>query len=209
MVLLRLLLALVVVLFHTGMVSRYLMDSHTAVNAFFIISGFYMALILDQKYGSSPAGLKAFAINRFLRLYPLYAAVFILTIGWYLTRLVMIGDRNPVPGIIALQGTLAWWQGFGIWVSNLSLIGLDFICTWDWSPAAGLLFLPPGAAVSAGDSLNLASTGWVIQAWSISMLDFASQRFEAHHSGPGVIRLNSLRSAVGTLIPFSLCPTRC
>jgi peptidoglycan/LPS O-acetylase OafA/YrhL len=145
------------------------MDSHTAVKAFFIISGFYMALILDQKYGRSPAGLKAFAINRFLRLYPLYAVVFILTIGWYLTRLVMIGDRTPVPGIIALQGTLALWQVFGIWVSNLSLIGLDFICTWDWSPAAGLLFLPPSAAVSAGDSLNLATTVWVIQAWSISM----------------------------------------
>jgi peptidoglycan/LPS O-acetylase OafA/YrhL len=166
---LRFLLAMVVVLFHYQTVVSGIMDSHTAVKAFFMISGFYMALILDQKYGGSTAGLRAFAINRFLRLYPLYAVVLILTIGWYLTRLVMIGDRTPVPGIIALQETLAGWQIFGIWVSNLSLIGLDFICTWDWSPEAGLLFLTPTAAASAGDSLNLASTVWVIQAWSISM----------------------------------------
>lgn len=167
--LLRFLLAIVVVLFHNGIASGYLMDSHTAVKAFFLISGFYMALILEQKYGSSPAGLRAFAINRFLRLYPLYAVVLALTIGWYLTRLAIIGNNTPTPGIIAMQGALNWWQLLGLWSSNLSLMGLDFICTWDWSPSAGLLFLPAHAAVSAGDSLNLGTTVWVIQAWSISM----------------------------------------
>lgn len=167
--LLRFLLAIVVVLFHYGATAGFLMDSHTAVKAFFMISGFYMALILDQKYGRSPGGLRAFFINRLLRLYPLYAIVLVLTVTWYLLRLVMIGDRTPVPEIIAMREFLNAWQIAGIWASNLSLIGLDFICTWDWSAETGLTFLKSTDGVGEVKSVNLGATIWVIQAWSISM----------------------------------------
>jgi len=44
-----------------------------AVEAFFIVSGFYMSLILTQKYGDK--GLWLFYSNRLLRLYPLYLSM--------------------------------------------------------------------------------------------------------------------------------------
>jgi peptidoglycan/LPS O-acetylase OafA/YrhL len=158
-----------VVLFHYGTVGDWLMDAHTAVKIFFIISGFYMAMILDQKYGRAPGGVRAFAINRFLRLYPLYAVVLGLTIGWYLACLLLIGDRTPVPPIIALGDNLAWWQSAGVWISNLSLIGLDFVSCWDSVSGEGLVFLLPKATAADSASVSLLGTVWVVQAWSISM----------------------------------------
>jgi peptidoglycan/LPS O-acetylase OafA/YrhL len=49
-----------------------------AVWCFFVLSGFLMTFVLINKYGSTYDGLKSFAINRFLRIYPMYfiAAIF-------------------------------------------------------------------------------------------------------------------------------------
>ena len=145
------------------------MDSHTAVKIFFIISGFYMALILSQKYGSVSGGLRAFAINRFLRLYPLYAVVLVFTIGWYLARLALLGDRAPTSGIFEMRSYLNGWQMLGVWLSNISLIGLDFVCSWHWSPDSGFLFLHSSGHETQSSNVFLGSAVWVIQAWSISM----------------------------------------
>ncbi len=51
---------------------------------FFILSGFLMTLILNEKYGFGRAGLKRFLVSRILRLYPCYYAVMVLTILLYL-----------------------------------------------------------------------------------------------------------------------------
>jgi peptidoglycan/LPS O-acetylase OafA/YrhL len=158
---------MVVVLYHFGSTSSGLMDAHTAVKVFFMISGFYMAMIIHQKYGHEPAGRRAFAINRFLRLYPLYAVLLILTISWYLVRVALIGGNTPEPGILAMSENLGWWQIVLIWLSNLSLLGLDFVCSWSWV-ADGLVFLPALGA-SESTSTSLVTTVWVVQAWSISM----------------------------------------
>jgi len=48
-----------------------LIGGEVAVEAFFIISGFYIAMILDGRYSST----KDFLINRFLRLYPAYFVI--------------------------------------------------------------------------------------------------------------------------------------
>ncbi|WP_430395341.1 acyltransferase family protein [Ferrovibrio sp.] len=45
------------------------------VELFFVISGFYIALILNEKY-DFPGGLWAYGSNRALRIYPLYLLVF-------------------------------------------------------------------------------------------------------------------------------------
>jgi peptidoglycan/LPS O-acetylase OafA/YrhL len=195
---LRFLLALVVVLFHNVGSFWWLMDSHTAVKIFFIISGFYMALILNQKYGSASGGLRAFAINRFLRLYPLYAAVLILTIGWYLLRLAMIGGRTPIPGIFEIQPYLSTWQTIAIWLSNVSLIGLDFICSWDLSPTEGLNYLPFPHPATDTTTVNLGSAVWVIQAWSISM------EILFYVSAPFLARLKTVTLAGIIIASFAL-----
>jgi len=54
-------------------------ESTIAVQAFYIISGFYMALILTEKY-TGKNSYKLFITNRFLRLYPIYWTVLLGTI---------------------------------------------------------------------------------------------------------------------------------
>lgn len=55
-------------------------EGSTAVRIFFMISGFYMALILDKKYMRLSNGYRLFLTNRFLRLYPVYWLVLLFTL---------------------------------------------------------------------------------------------------------------------------------
>jgi peptidoglycan/LPS O-acetylase OafA/YrhL len=49
-----------------------------AVWAFFVLSGYLMTLVLTTKYGTDAEGVREYAFNRLLRIYPLYAVAFIL-----------------------------------------------------------------------------------------------------------------------------------
>lgn len=46
--------------------------------AFFIVSGFYISMIIDEKYSRAEHGVRTFFINRALRLLPAYWAVLVL-----------------------------------------------------------------------------------------------------------------------------------
>jgi peptidoglycan/LPS O-acetylase OafA/YrhL len=65
----RLFLALLVALSHLW-ASMLHGPAAYAVWGFFVLSGFLMAFVLQQKYGYSFAGLRAYAGNRFLRIFP-------------------------------------------------------------------------------------------------------------------------------------------
>lgn len=79
--LLRFLLALTVVLGHSSSIFGFqLVGGALAVQAFYIISGFYMTLILNEKYVGANSSYKLFISNRLLRLFPIYWTVLILTI---------------------------------------------------------------------------------------------------------------------------------
>jgi len=79
--LLRLLLALSVVINHSGPLFGYsLIGGRAAVQSFFIISGFYMSLIINEKYALQAHAYRLFITNRFLRIFPIYWLVLILTI---------------------------------------------------------------------------------------------------------------------------------
>lgn len=76
----RFLLAIAVVFAHTGH-EQYMqmVGGKLAVELFYIFSGFYMALILTEKY----VGLKMYKVfitNRMLKLYPIYWVVALLVI---------------------------------------------------------------------------------------------------------------------------------
>lgn len=73
----RVLLALWVMLSHLLQVP---IIGHYAVFAFFVLSGFLMTTIMQETYGYNIAGLQKYLINRFLRLYPLYWVIALLTI---------------------------------------------------------------------------------------------------------------------------------
>src|SRR6185437_10833225 len=77
---LRLLLALSVVIAHIGpLFGIALLGGKIAVQAFFIISGFYMAFILNEKYVGDNNSYFLYISNRFLRIYPLYWVMLLLT----------------------------------------------------------------------------------------------------------------------------------
>lgn len=74
--LLRLLLALSVVMAHSyPSFGHGLVGGRSAVQCFFVISGFYITLILNQQYKST----RDFYLNRALRLYPAYLVVLLLS----------------------------------------------------------------------------------------------------------------------------------
>lgn len=77
---LRLTLALAVLLSHAppGIMPRFFHPA-LAVHIFYVISGFYMQLVLP-KYLEKKGGIKSFYTNRFLRIFPIYWAVLVCTI---------------------------------------------------------------------------------------------------------------------------------
>lgn len=86
---LRILLAISVVLAHSSSIFGFsLVGGQIAVQAFYIISGFYMALILNEKYIGANNSYKLFISNRFLRLYPIYWLVLFLTILYSVALLI-------------------------------------------------------------------------------------------------------------------------
>lgn len=81
---LRFLLAMSVIIAHTSPIfgSTYV-GGIIAVKSFYIISGFYMSLILNEKYIEKSGSYKLFITNRFLKIYPIYWVVLLITIGFY------------------------------------------------------------------------------------------------------------------------------
>ena len=78
---LRYLLAITVVIAHSkALLGLTFVGSEIAVQAFYIISGFYMTLVLNEKYTGVNSSYFLFIKNRFLRLYPFYWLVLFLTI---------------------------------------------------------------------------------------------------------------------------------
>jgi peptidoglycan/LPS O-acetylase OafA/YrhL len=113
----RTLLAICVVIFHSyGIFGEKMAGGTVAVQAFYMISGFYMALILNEKYKAGKGSYKLFITNRFLRIYPAY---------WFCLLLVVL---------ICVVGKIGWDQPFYLWY---------WTSTWDtmhWSAIAIFIF---------------------------------------------------------------------
>jgi peptidoglycan/LPS O-acetylase OafA/YrhL len=112
---------------HMGAFPGYLgMDGGAAVKFFFMISGFYMAMILNEKYGSAAAPYRTFITSRFLRIYPLYYIVLALS----LLASLALNHRNALGDILLIPNytdasvmSLATKLLFGF--SFLSLLGMS------------------------------------------------------------------------------------
>jgi len=85
---LRFLLATSVILSHVGYILGVgFVGGLLAVQTFFIISGFYMTLILKEKYVNRNGSYRLFITNRFLRIYPVYWFILVLT---FITGVIFI-----------------------------------------------------------------------------------------------------------------------
>ncbi len=147
---LRMLLAFAVLAGHTGVLDFEILPGPVAVRAFFLLSGFTMALVLEGRYAGLP--VRAFYLSRLLRLAPAYAAVLLLSLA-----AVLLLDAHPflrratLADLAGNGGTLA--PGCGpTWrcSARRSCTG----CAWP--PGSALVWSPgPVAATARGYTLLL------------------------------------------------------
>jgi peptidoglycan/LPS O-acetylase OafA/YrhL len=139
---LRLFLALSVLLGHTrghGFLGLSFVFPEIAVQSFFIISGFYMALILNEKY-NQPGQYTTFLQQRFLRLYPTY---FILIVSVVVVDLIVqacIG--RPWGSLANFADHFHLFSPLGLAVlviENLIIFGQDVVMLSMLDPNTGAL----------------------------------------------------------------------
>ena len=85
-----------------------------AVYSFFVLSGFLMTIIMNETYGYSLSGLKRYAQNRCLRLFPIYWFLLILILGviW------LVGE----PFSTAYHPNMKVPDTISQWLANLFLV---------------------------------------------------------------------------------------
>ncbi len=114
----RFILAMLVVIFHLALVPKI---GHMAVQAFFVLSGYLMTLVMHGSYGYSPAGFRRFWANRALRLYPMYLLSLVLTLG----LIAFLGEET----VRNFLGSMYVPRTAEEWLQNLTFI------YWNWFPA--------------------------------------------------------------------------
>ena len=108
---LRVLLAIAVVLDHLGGLFRYkITGGVVAVQLFFVISGFYMAMVLSEKYNPI-SGKKNFWISRGMRIYVTYFSALVLV-------LCLEGGAY----FIARHGFFQYWHSHGDFLSGIQKV---------------------------------------------------------------------------------------
>jgi peptidoglycan/LPS O-acetylase OafA/YrhL len=163
---LRLILALVVACAHlaTPVANIFGQYAIEAVRIFFVISGFYMTMILIER--KAYRSLRNFYVSRALKLLPLYWAVSLLAL---LAYAILVPREVP-------DHPFTQWERFDIFAAPLSvlytvislvtLIGAD---TWVWlgfNPTNGRLSVAPDYGTGMTSVLGL---GFVPQAWTIGL----------------------------------------
>lgn len=164
---LRLILALSVVAMHYGAIfGQKLVGGQIAVQSFYIISGFYMSLILNEKYVGANSSYSLFISNRFYRLYPIYWAVLIATLIFMGVSAVATGGEkmyafksylNVVPSEAAYAFLI---------LSNLLMFGQDAVMFMGINPESGALFFTPDFALT---DPQLHTYLFVPQAWTLGI----------------------------------------
>jgi peptidoglycan/LPS O-acetylase OafA/YrhL len=166
----RLLLALSVVAAHTtSFFGVHLVGGKVAVQAFYIISGFYMSLILNEKYLGKTGSYKLFITNRFLRIFPIFWTVLVL-VALFSALLLILGHGGG-----SLQPYINYFSNgndmnipaiFLLVVSNLFLFGGDIVMFTGINPATGNLFFTKDFTMT---SPRMHGFLLVPQAWTIAL----------------------------------------
>jgi peptidoglycan/LPS O-acetylase OafA/YrhL len=147
----RFFLALIVLMAHAGL-SVHTIGSLAAVQAFFILSGMYMAAVYTAKYSRVPRSARDFYLNRVLRLYPTYLILFALTFCCF--RLMGTADpvvKDQLFDLFQRSQEVSGFERSLLWGSVITLVGQDFLSVHEpfhymlpvrqsWSIATELLF---------------------------------------------------------------------
>ena len=134
--LLRIILAVSVVAAHLGAIGvvKFFDGGVMAVESFYIISGFYMALVLSTRYAGRP---RDFYYNRFLRIFPLYWMLLAVTVACAGLYWLFMG--HPLGALAGWTTAFSPLQRVAALLANLGIFGSDFILLYS-------NVRPPGAA---------------------------------------------------------------
>lgn len=110
---LRTLLAVYVVLLHIFSVPSL---GNYAVSFFFILSGFLMTYVMQKSYSYDFSGIKSFWINRFLRLYPSYWLILLLSL-----LAILFFNKDELNPAMFFPSTIKEW------FSNITMIFFDIV----------------------------------------------------------------------------------
>lgn len=162
---LRVILAIAVILSHCGAMPLIRpVSGSVAVEAFFIISGFYMSLILQEKY--TPANFRLFISNRLLRLFPVYWVVLVITCLFCLLLHVTSGGQDFPIFDRYLSVSQYGGTSFFLLFVNLFIVGQDMVMFLGIDPATGHLFFTSDFWQT---SPPLYTFLFVPQAWSLGL----------------------------------------
>ncbi|PTQ67909.1 acyltransferase [Pseudomonas sp. GV071] len=116
---LRLFLALSVVFHHIPQSPFHWLHGSVAVIGFFMVSGFYMTLVINEKYRMAEGPwITRFYLSRAFRIFPVYLAVVLAVVLWYFV--------SHTPSVFTAN------MGHGFW-GQLSLVWMNlFIFGQDW-----------------------------------------------------------------------------
>ena len=193
----RFILALAVCANHLwviGGVGRY------AVFSFYILSGYLMTTIITERYGTSLAGIKKYAINRLLRIYPLYLIAFLFS----LLALTMLGTN----GVRHIDSNLSIPSGFASWFMNTTLLGLDFSIKERTIPPGWTLFVELFFYVFIPIAVRFGKkfiSAWlaVSIAYHILMIIFADKPMLDWDARYGTVMAGSLGFSVGCFFRYN------
>ena len=161
--LLRFLLAVAVLAEHSGSIGgTKMLGASMAVVTFYIISGFYMSLILNEKYIQKNS-YRLFITNRFLRIFPAYWVVLLLTvmlcsINWMVNR-----DAMQMMVYIKYISVLPISSLAFLVFTNVFIFGQDMISFLGLVPGKGFVFS------IADDKLAAAWFLFIPQAWTVAI----------------------------------------
>ncbi len=167
--LLRFILAITVVIAHSSTIFGFsFVGGQIAVQAFYIISGFYMSLILNEKYIGVNNSYKLFITNRFLRLYPIYWTILLLTILYSVTVIVYTHGHSYARFNIYVDNynNMNFSSLFFLIFTNLFLFLQDIVMFLGLDKSSGFLFFTPNFQET---SPQLHSFLFIPQAWTIGV----------------------------------------
>jgi peptidoglycan/LPS O-acetylase OafA/YrhL len=170
---LRFLLAMSVLVAHSKYLFKFnILGGPLAVKAFFIISGFYMSLILNEKYVSKDS-YKLFITNRFMRIYPIYAAVLILSILFFVFAYWVPPQNenfdmffnNPINQYVAFSSKLDWYSMVAVIASNILIFFQDLIMFFSVDSTGNTFFTPNFKLTEVPMFVFI----FIPQAWSVAL----------------------------------------
>lgn len=167
--LIRFILACFVVMYHCGQFEGFkIMQGPEAVQTFYIISGFYMSLILHEKYWHQPNAYRLFISNRLLKLLPAYWLTILVTVILSFSVALFTGGGNWsfLNNYHQYGNSLNPFAIIFFICSNLFIVGQDLALFLGLNSHTGQLFFTDAFARSKP---AVYSFMLVPQAWTISI----------------------------------------